>query len=141
MSYAALAREIGCRPRTFPSVQAALLWYVVQKVRRGVRSVPLVRGSGRPSQEHVDEVHATYAQLSLCIEWPRDDADLDDEFLLFGRRVDDLVEWYVSRAEEGEAPLAERMGMTPLALARYCEVTESVIRRRMRARGLLGGQT
>jgi hypothetical protein len=77
----------------------------------------------------------------MCIERQRDDADLDDEFLLFGRRVADLATWYVSSAERGQVSLADAMGMTAYELARYCEVTESVIRRRMRARGLLGGQT
>jgi hypothetical protein len=117
-----------------------VVWYVAQKVRRSLRSVPMERGSGRPSDEHIDREHATYAKLAMCIERQRDDADLDDEFLLFGRRVADLATWYVSSAEKGQQSQADEMGMTPVQLTRYCEVTEAVIRRRMRARGLLEGR-
>jgi hypothetical protein len=134
---AALARELGGEVRCFKSPREAVLWYVAQKARRSLRSVPLESGSGRPPQEHVDQVHATYAKLALCIERQHDEADLDDEFLLFGRRVAHLATWYVSSAERGQQSLADAMGFTAAELAKYCLLTESVIRRRMQARGLL----
>ena len=137
MTYAALARELGCEVRRFKSVKEAVLWYVAQKSRRSLRALPLESGSGRPRQEHVDQVQATYARLVPCLEQERDAADLDDEILLFGRRVADLASWYVSSAERGQQSHADEMGMTAVELAQYCGYTESIIRRRMRARGLL----
>src|SRR5689334_3597668 len=99
---AAVSRVLGCEVRTFSGVKSAVLWYVTQKGRRSLHALPLERGSGRASQAHIDQTHATYALLAMCIERQRDDADLDDEFLLFGRRVADLATWYVSSAERGQ---------------------------------------
>lgn len=134
---AALARDLHADTRTFTSVRMAVIWYVTQKARRSLHSVPLESGSGRPPQEHIDQVHATYAKLALCIERQHDEADIDDEFLLFGRRVADLATWYVSSAERGQQSLADAMGFTPADLTKYCLFTENVLRRRMEARGLL----
>jgi hypothetical protein len=132
-----VVREMAGEVRCFRSPREAILWYIAQKARRSLRSVPLESGSGRPPQEHVNQVHATYAKLALCIERQHDEADLDDEFLLFGRRVAHLATWYVSSAERGQQSLADEMGFTAAELAKYCLLTELVIRRRMQARGLL----
>ena len=132
MTYAALARELGAEVRQFKSVAHAVLWYIVQKERRSLRAAPMERGASRAPQSHIDSMQATYARLIPVMESQRDPADLDDEFLLFWRRVDDLSRWYAN----GDG-LQGELGLGEQALAGYCRLTESVLRRRLEARGLL----
>lgn len=129
-SYA--AAELG-EVRQFKSTAHAVLWYVAQKERRALRANPLERGTSRAPQAYIDAQQATYARLIPCFERQRDEADLEDDFLLFWRRIEDLARWYGHSAVR----LADDLGLSTYELARYCRFTERVLRRRLEARGLL----
>lgn len=128
-----IAKELCCEVRQFKSVAHAVLWYVAQKERRSLRANPMERGASRAPQAYIDEQQATYARLVVVMESQRDPADLEDDFLLFWRRIEDLARWYGHSAVR----LADDLGLSTYELARYCRFTERVIRRRLEARGLL----
>lgn len=128
-----VARDLGAEGRQFKSVAHAVLWYIAQKERRSLRAIPMERGAPRAPQAHIDAQQATYARLVLVMESQRDPADMDDEFLLFWRRVEDLARWY----EYSAVHLADELGMGEDGVNRYCRLTERILRRRLEARGLL----
>jgi hypothetical protein len=102
-----IAKELCCEVRQFKSVAHAVLWYVAQK--------------------------ATYARLVVVMESQRDPADLEDDFLLFWRRIEHLARWYGHSAQS----LQDELGLGEQGLAGYCRFTERVLRRRLETRGLL----
>lgn len=130
---AALARELGCEVRQFKSTAHAVLWYVAQKERRSLRAVPMERGASRAPQAYIDAQQATYARLVVVMESQRDPADLEDDFLLFWRRIEHLVRWYGHSAQS----LQDELDLGEQGLAAYCRFTERVLRRRLEVRGML----
>jgi len=139
MTYAALARELGAEILVFGNTRKAVLWYAAQKLRRKTRGIALDGVGAMPrSQASVDSALATYSRMVPCFESERDAADLDNEFCLYGRRVEHLIDWYVMGVERGQQSLADRLGMTLCELSKYAGFTENVLRRRLESRGLLG---
>lgn len=133
IAIADLARELGAEIRQFKSVAHCVLWYVAQKERRSLRAHPMERGISRAPQAYIDAQQATYARLVLVMETQRDPADVEEDFLLFWRRIEDLARWY----EHSAIHLADELGMSEDAVNSYCRFTERVVRRRLEARGLL----
>lgn len=133
MTSAALARELGCEVRCFKSTAHAVLWYVAQKERRSLRAHPMERGISRAPQAYLDAQQVTYARLIVVMETLQDPADVEDDFLLFWRRIEDLARWY----EHSAIHLADELGMSEDAVNSYCRFTERIVRRRLEARGLL----
>jgi hypothetical protein len=123
----------GGEVRRFKSVAHAVLWYVAQKEKRSLRGQSLERGTSRAPQSHIDEVQATYARLIVVMETLQDPADLEDDFLLFWRRIEDLARWY----EHSAIHLADELGMGEGETDKYCLFTERILRRRLIARDLL----
>lgn len=127
--------------RTFPTVKGCLLWYVEQRSRRMGRSIDLA-GVGSPtSQEHVDQVEATFARVACClVAWDRAN-DLEPDPLGDAdatlARVDALAQWMRSSAERGQQRMADTVGLSMQSASRYFGHVENVLRRRMQARGLI----
>lgn len=128
-----VVRELGCEAKTFRSVAHCVLWYVAQKERRSLRANPMEWGASRAPQAYIDEQQATYARLVVVMESQRDPADLEDDFLLFWRRIEHLARWYGHSAQS----LQDELGLGEQGLAGYCRFTERVLRRRLEARRLL----
>src|SRR3954464_15845665 len=103
-----VVRELAGEVRQFKSVAHCVLWYVAQKERRSLRAVPMERGASRAPQAYIDAQQATYARLVVVMESQRDPADLDDEFLLYWRRIENLARWY----EHSALHLADELGMS-----------------------------
>lgn len=140
----AIERELGAVPLTFPTVRKGLLWHVEQKAKRHGRAMSFNGGGCRPPQVTIDQQIATFAAIEYCLVERQPDVDLDDEFRLYPRRIVHLVSWYMASAKKDEAwvikgvqVLADDMRMSPAEASEYCGFTESVIRRRMDARGLI----
>lgn len=133
MSMSAAELAVYSNVKTFTSVAHCVLWYVAQKERRSLRAVPMERGASRAPQAYIDAQQATYARLVVVMESQRDPADLEDDFLLFWRRIEDLARWY----EHSAIHLADELGMSEEATDCYCLFTERIIRRRLHARGML----
>src|SRR3954471_22703063 len=128
-----VVRELAGEVRQFKSVAHCVLWYVAQKERRSLRAVPMERGGSRAPQAYIDAQQATYARLVVVMESQRDPADLEDDFLLFWRRIEHLARWYGHSAQS----LQDELGLGEQGLASYCRFTERILRRRLEARGLL----
>jgi hypothetical protein len=125
-------------PRTFVSVRQAVMVYVSQKAKRGLRSMYQDCKGWDPIDQSVREIgSATYAALCVCIESEHLPCDIDQDFGLFPRRVADLADWYLSSAEHGQQELADDLGMSTADTIKYCRYTEQILRRRLRNRGLL----
>jgi len=132
----AALRELHAVPRSFRTVRGAMLWYAAQRARRQGRAINLEAVGAPRSQASLDEAEATYAKLCACLT-VHDAADLDPDFGLYPLRLAHLLVWY--RAERSQQHLADEMGLTLRELSKYCAFTESVLRRRMRERGLIDG--
>lgn len=136
-----IERELGARVRRFTTVKACLLWYVEQRSRRTGRAIPIDAGGSPVSQDHVDQVNATYARIAGClVTWDREN---DREPNPLGtpaqteQRIDQLAQWFRSSAERGQQSMADRLGLTILETSKVVGRVEHVLRRRMRAHGLL----
>lgn len=125
-------------PRVFVSVRQAVMVYVSQKSKRGLRSMYSDGKGWDPIDQSVREINsATYAALCVCIESEHLPCDVDPGFGMFPRRIADLADWYLSSAEHGQHELAEELGLTTNETIKYCRFTEKIIRRRLMNRGLL----
>lgn len=133
--------ELGANVRRFKSVQGCLLWYVEQRSKRMGRSISLEGGGGPTSQEQIDQAQATYARVAVClVAWDRENDlepdPLGDAAQSFAR-IDALAQWMRSSAERGQQRIADTVGLTMQGASKYFGRVESVLRRRMKARGLL----
>jgi hypothetical protein len=131
-----IARELGCEVRQFPSLRKCVTWYLKQKIRRR-RMTADWDGSLGGACVSRDSFSATYAAVSKCLESQHMPCDVIEKFGPITERVVHLACWYEMSVERGEQFLADQLGMSPRTLAAYCELTESIIRRRLRERGLL----
>lgn len=142
MTNAALAKDLGCEVRQFVSVRQCLLWYIRQKAARMSMSGFDLGGVGSQllvGQRRLESSLATYHAVTKCVqsEHMECDADFVQNIGNLSERVAHLACWYQMSVEKGEEFLADQLGMTPRELARCCEFIESIIRKRLRSRGLL----
>lgn len=149
---AEVLRELGAEPRRFWTVRAALVWYV--NARPHLQAVSIEPGPGPGSVDSKNCKQRTLSLIALCLVVHDPENDLDDaphpdlrhyREKHWRRRLEVLLSWYVQNSAEKGEPLvmrgvqrlADELNMTPVEASNYCGFTEGVIRRRMRARGLL----
>lgn len=136
-----IASELGARVRRFKTVQGVLLWYVEARSRRLLRSQNLGGAGGPMSRERQDEDQLLYALVSRCLTaWDREhDVEpfpLGDEGQAMAR-FGALAQWMRSSAEKGQQRMADEVGLSMAGASKYFGHVENVLRRRMRARGLI----
>lgn len=95
-------------------------------------TMSLESGRAPQSREEREKDHATFARLAACMS-ARDLADLDDD-PYFPHRIDSLVCWYLNTSVHR---LADEHNLSVQGFSKYAGHTENVLRRRMKARGLL----
>lgn len=135
------------------SVRGWLLWVIDQRSRRMVRSQSMGGTGGPISDETRADNELLYALVMKCLV--ANDEEHDREMLPLGepaqaeRRIEELLRWTSTSAAKGEAggelvasnaahrKQAADLGLGDESAARYFGYVESVLRRRMKARGLL----
>jgi hypothetical protein len=147
-----LHRELHAQVRAFPTVQAAVLWYAVQRKRKESAGGNLGCGGGAQSAEAINQSHATYARLAACMVAVDEVDDLTSRHGTLARIaggalearateavLSNLISWYVSSAERGQQRLADELEMSPYKLSQIMGRIEQVLWRRMVSRHLLPG--
>lgn len=144
-----LQRELRAGVRRFSSVQAVLMWFLEQRIKRMGRSIDLSAVGTPRNPARVDQVHMTYAAILPCLVVAHP-ADLPEEPLAYARdpqaarveaerRIGELTRWYATtNGQNGQHQrLADELGMSTEACERYCRAIARVLRRRMESAGLL----
>lgn len=151
----------GCSP-----TQAALAWYLVQRLKRSsTRSAGLEVGGAPSNGETRARFEVSYALIAQAFD-PRDDSDDEDRTLAWWvglmwharltayvreKLMDSMLRWYVSGMERGRQRMADelhdraeregasskRENISVRTLARRFDQLESVMRRRLLARGVI----
>jgi hypothetical protein len=132
----AVLRELGAEVRTFKTDSGCLLWFVQERARRMGIQVKLESGATPISREAREIQNATYASIAASLtEAAPSDYSFDPP--ITEERLNQLVHFYLS--DEPQQALADKLGMSWARFCKEARRTRNVIRRRMRARGLIEG--
>lgn len=129
---AAVLRELGVDVRQFKTIRGLMLWFSDYEARRGaVRSVSDFSTGGGKSREERERERSTWARIRLCLR--ESDPEIDNVHV---HHAAHLLDWHRAWTPQGE--LAKDWGFPSLyALRQAMRFTESVLRGRFEARGLL----
>lgn len=128
---AAVLRELGAELRTFRSLKDAVRWYDAYGSRQQRITKDLATIGTPMSRSEAEKARATHAALMCCFR-PRDPGIDDDDLTTL---IGPTLSWIcgaVSRVH-----LADEQQLTEHQFSRWVARGETVLRGRLRARGLL----